>query len=353
MELSNLKNIRSLTGPVLITGHTGFKGSWLTMLFERLGINVIGVSLPAEKNSLYERMNRFGKIPEAFIDIRDVGALSVFLKANEPSAIVHLAAQPLVLESYVQPRDTFETNVMGTVNLLNSAFGLSSIKCIVVATTDKVYRNENLGKAFTESDPLSGKDPYSASKVATEAVVSAWQQISKLENGPKVVSVRAGNVIGGGDWANNRLLPDIIRGFSSKEMFSLRNPESTRPWQHVLDPLYGYVLTLEAALSLTELEAVNFGPLGGSLSVSEVAKIAKDYWPQEVNYEFKKNELDESRESLILQLDSKKAQKVLGWNPKWSQTEAIVKTVRWWDLVLNQGLDPIDVCKQDLEEFLS
>ena len=353
MELSHLKNIRALPGPVLITGHTGFKGTWLTILLERLGINVIGVSLPADMNSLYQRMNRFGKIKEGFIDVRDVNALSVFLENSRPSAIIHLAAQPLVLESYIQPRDTFETNVMGTVNLLDSAFSVPSIRSIIVATTDKVYRNENLGKAFLESDPLFGKDPYSASKVATEAVVSAWQQISKLDQGPRVISVRAGNVIGGGDWANNRLLPDIIRGFSSKETFSLRNPNSTRPWQHVLDPLYGYILTLEESLRLTEIESVNFGPSGESLTVSAVAKIAADHWPHQVRYEFNNFDIEESRESLILQLDSRKARQILNWTPKWSQEESIVKTVSWWNLVLNQGIEPLDACKQDLEEFLN
>jgi CDP-glucose 4,6-dehydratase len=200
---------------------------------------------------------------------------------------------------------------------------------------------------------MGGHDPYSASKGCAELATAAWRRSFLGPRGVRVASARAGNVIGGGDWAEDRIVPDAMRALDQGEKIAVRNPKAVRPWQHVLDPLYGYVLTLEAALSSTELEAVNFGPLGGSLSVSEVAKIAKDNWPQEVNYEFKKNELDESRESLVLQLDSKKAQKVLGWNPKWSQTEAIVKTVRWWDLVLNQGLDPIDVCKQDLEEFLS
>jgi len=353
MELSHLKNIRAMLGPVLITGHTGFKGTWLTLLLEQLGVDIIGVSLPAEMNSLYERMNRFGKIPEVFIDVRDVNALSVFLENSQPSAIIHLAAQPLVLESYIRPRETFETNVMGTVNLLNCAFSVSSIKSIIVATTDKVYRNENLGKAFVESDPLFGKDPYSASKVATEAVVSAWQQISKLEHGPRVISVRAGNVIGGGDWADHRLLPDIIRGFGSKQIFSLRNPNSTRPWQHVLDPLYGYILTLEESFKLTDIESVNFGPSDESLTVSEVAKIAADHWPDKVNYEFKDFDIKENRESLVLQLDSTKARQILNWTPKWSQQESIVKTVSWWNQVLNQGLNPLDACKLDLEEFLN
>lgn len=353
MELSHLKNIRAMPGPILITGHTGFKGTWLTLLLEQLGVDIIGVSLPAEVNSLYDRMNRFGKIPEAFVDVRDKKALSVFLENSQPSAIIHLAAQPLVLESYIQPRETFETNVMGTVNLLNCAFSVSSIKSIIIATTDKVYRNDNLGKAFVESDPLFGKDPYSASKVATEAVVSAWQQISKLDHGPSVISVRAGNVIGGGDWADNRLLPDIIRGFTSKETFSLRNPNSTRPWQHVLDPLYGYILTLEESFKLTDIESVNFGPSGESLTVSEVAKIAADHWPNQVGYEFSGLDIEENRESLVLQLDSTKARQILNWKPKWSQQESVLKTVSWWNLVLNQGLDPLDACKIDLGEFLN
>ena len=192
--------LSKLPGPILITGHTGFKGAWLTILLEHIGIPTIGYSLPPEKHSLYERANLEGRIPELFADIRDLLLVKDFMAKHKPSAIIHMAAQPLVLESYKSPRETFDTNVMGTVNILDAAFESDHVKAIIVVTTDKVYRNDNSGRAFIESDPLEGKDPYSASKVGAEAAVSAWQQIAKISDGPKVVSVRAGNVIGGGDW---------------------------------------------------------------------------------------------------------------------------------------------------------
>ena len=188
-----------------------------------------------------------------------------------PGAIIHMAAQPLVLESYRIPRETFETNVMGTVNILDAAFATEFVKGIIVVTTDKVYRNDNLGMKFVESDALVNKDPYSASKVGTESVVAAWQQISKVSNGPKVVATRAGNVIGGGDWADDRIIPELIRGFSTNSKVIVRNPKSTRPWQHVLDPLVGYVMVLEAVLAGEQIASMNFGP--GILTVSQCVKL--------------------------------------------------------------------------------
>jgi CDP-glucose 4,6-dehydratase len=238
-----------LSGPVLITGHTGFKGTWLTILLEKLGIPTIGYSLKPLQGSLFERAEVTGRIPELFADIRDRNSLNSFIELHKPSCVIHMAAQPLVLESYNNPFETFDINVMGTVNLLETSFNHDFIQSIVVVTTDKVYRNDNSGRKFIETDPLEGKDPYSASKVATEAVVSAWQQISKAQGGPRVISVRAGNVIGGGDFANNRIIPDLVRSIMiEKKDVVIRNPESTRPWQHVLDSLAGYILALEATL---------------------------------------------------------------------------------------------------------
>lgn len=192
MDLALGRRLRELPGPIMVTGHTGFKGTWLTLLLERLNVPVIGFSLPPEKDSLFDRAQRGGAISEVFQDIRNIGAVSDFMAHYQPSAVIHLAAQPLVLESYKTPRETFETNIMGTVNILDASFKSPSVHVVVVATTDKVYRNDNAGRAFIESDPLSGKDPYSASKVGTESVVAAWQQIAKVSGGPKVISVRAG-----------------------------------------------------------------------------------------------------------------------------------------------------------------
>jgi CDP-glucose 4,6-dehydratase len=237
-----------------------------------LGIPVVGHSLPAEKESLFDRASRKGIIPEAFADVRDYQKLQKFVYEHKPSAIIHMAAQPLVLKSYESPLETFDINVMGTANILDIVFKRDFVKAIIVVTTDKVYRNENAGHIFVETDPLEGKDPYSASKVGAEAVVSAWQQLAKVYGGPSVVSVRAGNVIGGGDFADNRIIPDLIRGVITGDLIEIRNPESTRPWQHVLDPAKGYLMALENSLIISNYQSFNFGPNELSISVREVTE---------------------------------------------------------------------------------
>lgn len=352
MDLTLGKRLRELPGPVMVTGHTGFKGTWLTLLLERLGISVVGLSLPPEPNSLFARANRIGGIPELMGDIRDFETVKNFVLKHNPTSIIHMAAQPLVLESYRAPRETFETNVMGTVNLLDSAFQANSVEVAVIVTTDKVYRNDNSGRLFIESDALAGKDPYSASKVGTEAAVAAWQQISKISGGPRVVSVRAGNVIGGGDWAENRLIPDLIRGFFSDETVKIRNPENTRPWQHVLDPLIGYLLTLEATLSGQELTSINFGPEEESLSVSSVVDIARRTWPFDTTVEFVESKSEFSVEAERLQLDSQKARESLNWQPTWSQSDAVAATVNWWEKVLFEKTEPSSACADDIDVLL-
>jgi CDP-glucose 4,6-dehydratase len=310
MDLNQLTAIRSLSGPVLITGHTGFKGTWVTLLLERLGIDVVGFSLSPEKDSLFDRAGRTGAIKEVFADIRDYELLNSYINSIKPSAIIHMAAQPLVLESYRQPKETFDVNVMGTVNVLDAAFKADSAQAIVVVTTDKVYRNDNSGRAFIESDPLEGKDPYSASKVGTEAAVAAWQQIQKISGGPKVVAVRAGNVIGGGDWGDNRLLPDLMRSFSSGQRMTVRSPASTRPWQHVLDPLSGYVSALEAILGGEKISSVNFGPDTQSIAVSEVVMVAVETWGLETNIELDSSLPKNITEAVSLDLNPSYAKKL-------------------------------------------
>lgn len=347
------EGLRRLPGPILVTGHTGFKGTWLTLLLERLGLSVIGFSLEPEKESLFIRANRLGKIPEIFADIREIGAIERLLEVHRPSAIFHLAAQPLVLESYKTPRETFDTNIMGTVNILDAAFKSGSVEAIVVVTTDKVYRNDNSGKPFVEVDPLAGKDPYSASKVGTEAAVAAWQQIARVSGGPKIVSVRAGNVIGGGDWAEDRLIPDLIRGFISKSVVKVRNPENTRPWQHVLDPLHGYVMALESTLEGKSPPSVNFGPDSASLTVREVVEICQSSWPKDVEIDFSAGKGDEIFEATALQLNSNFARQALGWQTIWSQESSIISTMAWWDKVLNKSVDSQVACQEDIEYLLS
>jgi CDP-glucose 4,6-dehydratase len=336
---------------VLITGHTGFKGAWLTLLLEKLGIEVCGVSLNPDCDSLYSRLGRTGKIQEAFIDIRNYEALSGAVAEFKPNVVFHLAAQPLVLESYAKPLETFETNVMGTVNLLDISFKQSTVELVSVITTDKVYKNLNLGKKFKEEDSLGGKDPYSASKVGTEAAVAAWRQLREHKDGPKLLALRAGNVIGGGDFAEARLLPDLIRGFLSGNAIEIRNPESTRPWQHVLDPLAGYVMASNYVLNGNGADAFNFAPDGESLSVKAVAEIAQKTWGEDSKLEVIPS--NASLEAATLQLDSNLAKEVLGWRPKWSQEEAVESTVRWWKKVLQQETSPVDACESDLTEYFS
>jgi len=347
------KRLRELSGPIMITGHTGFKGTWLTLLLERLEIPVVGYSLPATKGSLFERSNREGMIPEVFADIRDLESIKAFLELHKPAAVFHMAAQPLVLESYKKPLETFEVNVMGTANLLSEAFSIETIKAIAVITTDKVYENDNSGRKFVETDPLSGKDPYSASKVGTEAVMSAWRQIQKVVGGPLLLSLRSGNVIGGGDWAEDRLIPDLVRAFSRKEMIILRHPESTRPWQHVLDPLLGYVAAMEYVLIANASDTFNFGPDSESLSVKKIAEISERSWPFPTNVGISGISSIKESEALTLNLDSQKAREILHWSPAWSQEKAVVSSLTWWNEVLNNGVKSADACAQDIEFALN
>lgn len=341
----------SLNGPVLVTGHTGFKGTWLTLLLEELGVKVVGYSLAPEEASLYDRIGREGKILEEYADIRDLNSIQNFIKRTKPVTVIHLAAQPLVIESYKSPRETFETNVLGTVNLLDAAFQTETVKAFLAITTDKVYKNDNRGVAFQESDALSGKDPYSASKVGSEAAIAAWQQIAKSLGGPKVVATRAGNVIGGGDWAKDRLIPDLIRGFSRGEVVHVRNPMSTRPWQHVLDPLIGYLLTLQEILNGRDVESINFGPVETSLAVSEVVKIAKRSWGESANVKLESSE-DSVYEASKLELNSRLAKEILDWEPVWNQRSAIQATIEWWKGLLLNGKDPLGLCQNDIRSAL-
>jgi CDP-glucose 4,6-dehydratase len=352
MDLKLGDQLRALPGPILITGHTGFKGAWLIFLLEYLGIPCVGYSLAPEEDSLYDRAKLEGKIPEIYADIRDFSIFGEFLNLHRPSAIIHMAAQPLVLQSYKTPRDTFDVNVMGTVNVLDAAFATDFVQVVIVVTTDKVYRNDNSGRAFIETDPLEGKDPYSASKVGAEAAVAAWQQIQKISGGPKVVSVRAGNVIGGGDWAENRLLPDLVRGFISGKPIEIRNPENTRPWQHVLEPLVGYLMILEYVLRGGAVSSINFAPNGESLSVREVANIAQESWGTSSRVQFSDEGLCDQLEASSLALNASLSGKLLGAHGCWNQNEAIQKTISWWQRYIENGRSPHENMLIDISDYL-
>jgi CDP-glucose 4,6-dehydratase len=248
--------------------------------------------------------------------------------------------------------DIFEINVIGTANILTSAFATNSVEAVGVITTDKVYRNDNSRRAFIESDALAGKDPYSASKVGTESVVAAWQHMKKQSEGPHIISLRAGNVIGGGDWASDRLIPDLVRAFITKSKIVLRNPESTRPWQHVLDPLVGYLMAIERVLGGEVIEALNFGPDSKSLSVKKIAEISSKAWPSQSDIDSSHGNSERHLESFSLELDSSLARKILNWTPIWSQEEAVISTIKWWDSVLNCDLHPEVACARDIDYML-
>jgi len=342
---------QNLSGPVLLTGHTGFKGTWMTLLLEELGVEVIGVSLPPENDSLFNFAQRSNKIKEYFVDIREFTSVEKVVNDTKPSAVIHFAAQSLVLDSYEHIHSTFSTNVMGTANILEASLKSQCVKAIIVATTDKVYQNHEKNKTFKETDPLKGTDPYSCSKVGAESVVAGWRQYVKNFGGPQITSVRSGNVIGGGDTAKNRLLPDLVKGFNAQSQITIRNPDSTRPWQHVLDPLFGYLLTLEKALSNQDIEAINFGPTKEGLTVKKVVEIASSTWSNSTKIQYLKEQ--SNLETSFLQLDSSLAGKTLGWKPFYSQEDAVKSTMNWWkDYLTNKGT-ATELCLTEIRKFLT
>ena len=349
-NLSKLVGLKGLSRPVLVTGHTGFKGMWLTLLLQKIGVEVIGYSLDAERDSLYSRLKKTDAISAKIGNIEDFDSLDRFFALHKPSLVMHLAAQPLVNKSYEFPIETFRTNVMGTANVLEAS-RRHEVQVVGVVTTDKVYSNDNSGLKFKEENPLFGHDPYSASKVATESVASAWSSISRHTGGPKITTLRAGNVIGGGDFAENRLLPDIVRSIFFEEKLAIRGKSSTRPWQHVLDPLFGYLLAVESALHSDNISNnFNFGPSESSLSVREVLESV-----EELGYLLKYDEIavDERYEAKNLDLDSGKSCRELNWKPLWTQEEAIKSTITWWNDIVKQGLSPQEVCINEIVHLLN
>jgi CDP-glucose 4,6-dehydratase len=351
MNRGKLSHINQNCGPILVTGHTGFKGTWLTMLLEYYGVEVVGLSLPAEPESLFARTKRLGKVEEDFFDIRDENKVNRFIGRIKPRVIMHLAAQSLVLDSYKHPKHTFDTNVGGLINILEVFVQSDNAEVMLVSTTDKVYENNGAGRSFEENDCLRGKDPYSASKVAAENAIFAWRELIKSDSQKKLLTARAGNVIGGGDFSKNRLIPDLVRAFSTNSKVEIRNPRSTRPWQHVLDPIIGYLSMIDNALSGNKLEILNFGPTEESLSVQEVVEIAAGKWQSnsKITYREDSSEL----EARSLELNSSLARKALGWKPLWNQQEAVIESMSWWKDVLINGIDAHERCNSDLNKTLN
>jgi CDP-glucose 4,6-dehydratase len=322
---------------VFITGHTGFKGSWLLALLHLCGANVKGYALePEYENGLYQLLKPLSIVHSVINDIRDQECLKKELLSFQPDFIFHLAAQPLVRRSYEKPAETFHINVAGTANLLEAVRALAGPCTVVVITTDKVYENKELDVLYQESDTLGGYDPYSASKACTELVVSSFRNSffhpSTYEVHRKSIAIaRAGNVIGGGDWSSDRILPDIVRSLLDHKFIGVRNPNAVRPWQHVLEPLSGY-LFLAAALRKNPLhfsKAYNFGPLPGDhLKVKELVDIATRLWG---SGEWKDiSDPGQVHEAGLLKLDITLAMKELGWKPKLNAPLAIAWTIEWY-----------------------
>lgn len=328
---------------VLLTGHTGFKGSWMALWLESLGAKVMGISLPTPTEPSHIDLLKL-KIDSRHIDIRNREELNAAVEEFKPEIVFHLAAQPLVRYSYDHPIETYETNVMGTLNVLEACRRIDSVRAIVCITTDKCYENKEWVWGYRENDPMGGYDPYSSSKGCAELLISSYRNsyFNPKDFGKKhqtlIASGRAGNVIGGGDWALDRLIPDIVRATSKKEKVLIRNPHATRPWQHVLEPLRGYMMLgvklLEGKSEFAE--AWNFGPNDdANISVGEVLTSMKKYW-NEIDMELHTN-AEHPHEANLLMLDCSKAKRKLGWQPLLSPEEAFEMTAGWYKEYYSSG----------------
>ena len=337
---------------VLITGHTGFKGSWLSEMLLMRGAFVYGLSLePESQPNLFTQLELAKRLDHLVCDITESKPVKNRIIEVNPDIIFHLAAQPLVLRSYRQPILTWLTNVMGTANVMEGVKALKKQCSIVIVTTDKVYEDNSTIKAYVESDKLGGHDPYSASKAASELIVDSWRKSFFYNSDIRVATARAGNVIGGGDWSENRLIPDLARAFQSGAALTVRRKNSVRPWQHVLEPLEGY-LTLAQSLS-TELTqnlemAFNFGPHSkNNNSVYEVVKEALKYWNGNIT---ESEEEVDFHESTHLSICSERSKNLLGWEPRWNFSQSIKETITWYRKAA-EGADPKDLTKSQIEKY--
>lgn len=334
---------------VLVTGHTGFKGAWLCEMLLGLGAQVSGLALPPEDTpALFDQLGLAGRMDHAVVDLRDATAVAARVAAVAPDVVLHLGAQALVQRSYRMPVGTWATNVMGTVHLLDALHGLPRV-AVVVVTTDKVYQNREWVHAYRETDRLGGHDPYSASKAATELVVDSWRK-SFGGAGVFLATARAGNVIGGGDWAENRIIPDLARAFAAAQPLPLRNPGATRPFQHVLDPLTGYLALAERLFTgdTAWQGAFNFGPEPSDvMAVRDLVNTASQTWAG--------NWVDASdpkapHEAGRLALTIDKARHDLGWTPRWNIARGVAETIAWYRAV-HEGGDPAALIRAQIAAY--
>ena len=343
---------------VLITGHTGFKGSWLSIWLKHLGAEIVGVSIdPPSKPSLYSLSKIGDDIKSLHVDIRDRKEISELFKKFKPEIVFHLAAQSLVRYSYLHPVETYETNVMGTLNILEAMRSVSSVRSAIMVTSDKCYDNNELELGFTETDPLGGKDLYSSSKASAEHLISSYQNSyfpadEYQKHRVAIASVRAGNVIGGGDWAEDRLIPDILKAFQLHQPVSIRYPNAVRPWQHVLEPLAGYIELAEKLYSEGTKygEAWNFGPndLDAKPVITVVQKMV-ELWGEDASWIL--DDGGHPSEANYLKLDCSKAHINLLWRPKWNLNMALEKVIEWHKNTHNNG-NYRRYCVQQIDEYM-
>jgi CDP-glucose 4,6-dehydratase len=315
---------------VLVTGHTGFKGGWLSLWLAARGAHVHGFALdPPTTPSFHEACGVAGVVADDRRgDLRDPAALDDCLAAARPEVVFHLAAQPLVRRSYREPLETFDANVMGTARLLEAARRCDAVRAVVVVTTDKVYDNREWDWAYRETEPLGGADPYSASKACAELVCESYRRSFLAAGGIRLATARAGNVIGGGDWAADRLVPDFLRAVTAGEPLAIRAPRSVRPWQHVLEPLAGYLLLAERLLESDRFaEAWNFGPAEDD--ARPVGDVVDELCRLVPGARWHRDGADHPHEAGMLRLDSTKARQRLGWRPRWGLEEALARTIDW------------------------
>jgi CDP-glucose 4,6-dehydratase len=344
----------------LLTGHTGFKGSWLALWLRRLGADVYGYALPPPTEPSNYALSQVGAAlaGETIADIRDRQRMRAALEAARPDVVLHLAAQPLVRASYAQPYETFDINVMGTASLLDAVRELGRPCAVVCITTDKCYENMEHVWGYRECDPMGGFDPYSASKGAAEVLIASYRRAffhpDRLgQHGVQLASARAGNVIGGGDWAKDRIVTDMVAALTAGRPVSVRNPRAIRPWQHVLEPLSGY-LTLACAM----LEAPgprwsagwNFGPVSGTeITVGELADAFVKAWGAGSWRD--ESSPDQPHEAETLRLCIDKAISQLGWRPRWTCAQMTERTSRWYRRVLCEGADARQACEDDIQAY--
>ena len=342
---------------VLITGHTGFKGSWLSIWLNMMGAKVIGYSLePYTESDNFIVSSVADRLTHIIGDICDYNALSKVFTEHKPETVFHLAAQPLVRKSYSAPKETFDINIGGTVNVLECCRTTESVKTIINITTDKCYENKEWMWGYRENDRLGGYDPYSSSKAGSEIVTAAYRnsffsKSSNSESGKSLSSVRAGNVIGGGDWQIDRLIPDCIKSLEKNEQIIIRNPFAVRPWQHVLEPLSGYLLLAARMIEYPDRynEAWNFGPNNDSMkTVGEVADLVVKFWGDGLWKHVP--ETNTLHDAFTLRLDVSKARTLLGWKPVWNIDSAVENTVEWYKCYKNENM--LRLCEEQIQMYL-